>query len=97
MGEGEKMSVILPLNVAVVFIIAYFLSFLGHVYVYFSFLIAVVGHMPFFNKNFLLHLILYKKSFTCCSVAFSVIIFDGCMVPHLMKVSLFIVLMLLDI
>ena len=26
-----------------------------------------------------------------------IIIFDGCMVPHLMKVSLFIVLMLLDI
>ena len=67
------MSVILPFNLAVVFIIAYFLSSLGHVYVYFPFLIAVVGHMPFFNKNFLLYLILYKKSFTCCSVVFMMI------------------------
>ena len=67
LGEGEKMSVILPLNIAVVFIIAYFLSFLGHMYVYFPFLIAVVGHMSFFNENFPLYFISYRNIFTLFS------------------------------
>lgn len=47
------MSVILPLRIAVGLHYCIFPFILGHVYVYFPFLIAVVGHMPFYNKNFL--------------------------------------------
>lgn len=78
--ERWRTSITLTLNTAVVFIFAYFLSFLGHVYVYFHFIVAVVGHMPF--KRFLLHLILYSKIFTCCLMVFSVIVFNGCMVHN---------------